>query len=520
MVLTFDKFYIIFVYNMKTDLTSEDLDKWGVYKIINLQNGDFYIGSTIESFKKRIFNKHVSSYFKWINKIDNYRSECPILYNAFKKYNIDNFKVEILFSFARKKDSHTNKKIATYLEKKFINKLNPTYNICKNPEQGGCPNLGRKLTEEWKKNIGKKAKLYKHKNNQEIYNKKINQNKELSSLYKLTNKNNNFEFIGSAKECAEIAGKNIWRWLKKEDVSRKGWKIETIKTQKKKIILFLENENKIFNSFGECDRFLNMYKGFTSTQVVNKKDKILNYKYQIVNKDIVWSHAKVWVNIKDGIEVLVKRSDEQKYLELCEEWCNLTQYTLEHDKYDWIIYSSINDYIAKTIEGKYKFKGDFVSDVELYKNPSKRIIPLALQQYFINGIKPEDFIPNHKDILDFCIRGKANSSTSLFLKYDNGESIDVGGLIRYYLTKNKTAPQLFKIGEGTKDNSIDSNQNAPNELGIQRVRLFNKIVDGPYNIDYEQYIYQTYKIIAKIEKNKKDLNYVDSILNKDQFKLF
>jgi|694.fasta_scaffold05445_16 hypothetical protein len=222
----------------------------------------------------------------------------------------------------------------------------------------------------------------------------------------------------------------------------------------------------------------------------------------------------------DGIEVLVKRSEEQKYLELCEEWCNLTQYTLEHDKYDWIIYSSINDYIAKTIESKYKFKGDFVSDVELYKNPSKRIIPLSLQQYFINGVKPEDFIPNHKDILDFCIRGKANSSTSLFLKYDNGESIDVGSLIRYYLTKNKTAPQLFKIGEGSKDNSIDANQNAPNELGIQRVKLFNKIVDGPYNIDYEQYIYQTYKIIAKIEKNKKDLNYVDSILNKDQFKLF
>jgi DNA polymerase elongation subunit (family B) len=222
----------------------------------------------------------------------------------------------------------------------------------------------------------------------------------------------------------------------------------------------------------------------------------------------------------DGVTTRFHKSKLELKNELVKQWQQLTNFEIETVRFKWFYYLGVNSYIACTDSNKYKFKNDFVSDVELYKNPSKRIIPLALQQYFINGVKPEDFITNHKDILDFCIRGKANSSTSLFLKYDNGESIDVGSLIRYYLTKDKNSPQLFKIGEGSKDNSIDANQNAPNELGIQRVKLFNKIVDGPYNIDYEQYIYQTYKIIAKIEKNKKDLNYVDSILNKDQFKLF
>jgi hypothetical protein len=222
----------------------------------------------------------------------------------------------------------------------------------------------------------------------------------------------------------------------------------------------------------------------------------------------------------DGATFIVDNSKKEKFYEIWKWFEEKTKLLLEETKFNKMIFASVNDYLAITTDNKYKFKGTFVSDVELYKNPSKRIIPLALQQYFINGVKPEDFISNHKDILDFCIRGKANSSTSLFLKYDNGESKDVGSLIRYYLIKDKNAPQLFKIGTGTKDNDIDSNQNAPNELGIQRVKLFNKIVDGPYNIDYEQYIYQTYKIIAKIEKNKKDLNYVDSILNKEQFKLF
>lgn len=222
----------------------------------------------------------------------------------------------------------------------------------------------------------------------------------------------------------------------------------------------------------------------------------------------------------DGVTTRFHNSKLELKNKLVQEWQQITNFEIETVRFKWFYYLGVNSYIACTENDKYKFKNDFVSDVELYKNPSKRIIPLALQQYFINGVRPEDFIPNHKDILDFCIRGKANFSTSLFLKYDNGELIDVGSLIRYYLTKESKAPQLFKIGIGTKDNDIDSNQNAPNELGIQRVKLFNKIVDKPYNIDYEQYIYQTYKIIAKIEKNKKDLNFVDSILNKDQFKLF
>ena len=222
----------------------------------------------------------------------------------------------------------------------------------------------------------------------------------------------------------------------------------------------------------------------------------------------------------DGATFIVDNTKKEKFYEIWKWFEEKTKLLLEETKFNKMIFASVNDYLAITTDNKYKFKGDFVSDVELYKNPSKRIIPLALQQYFINRVKPEDFITNHKDILDFCIRGKANSSTSLFLKYDNGETNNVGSLIRYYLTKDKNAPHLFKIGSGTKDNEINANQNAPNELGVQRVKLFNKIVKGPYDIDYNQYIYQTYRIIAKIEKNKKDSNFVDSILNKEQFKLF
>jgi hypothetical protein len=222
----------------------------------------------------------------------------------------------------------------------------------------------------------------------------------------------------------------------------------------------------------------------------------------------------------DGVTTRFHKSKLELKNELVKQWQQLTNFEIETVRFKWFYYLGVNSYIACTDSNKYKFKNDFVSDVELYKNPSKRIIPLALQQYFINGVRPEEFIPNHKDILDFCIRAKSNKSTNLYLVYSNGIQEKTSSVLRYYLTTKDNAPELFKIGTGTKDNDINANQNAPNELGIQRIRTFNKIEEFDYQIDYQQYIYQTYRIIAKIEKNKKDLNYVDSILKKDQLSLF
>lgn len=261
---------------MKIEVNQEVLKKWGVYKITNIINGKIYIGSTIESFYKRL-SKHISCYMLWEKGLSN-RCDCPILYNAFKKYGIDNFTFEILIYFNRKKDSGTSKKVASFLEERYINKINPEYNICKLPTLSGCPNLGRKLPKEWKDKIGEKSKLYKHSNNQNIYLRKKQQNKDLSSIYTVNKSGKTFK--GSAKECALFLGIPLASFF---GVSKKKkYNIIKIKSQMKKIKIFDKENEKIFNSFGECDRFFNMWRGFTSTQVVNKKDKILGFKYELL----------------------------------------------------------------------------------------------------------------------------------------------------------------------------------------------------------------------------------------------
>ena len=70
----------------------------------------------------------------------------------------------------------------------------------------------------------------------------------------------------------------------KNNRTYKGWTIYQKTTQKKQIkVFFSNNDVKIFNSFSECDRALDMWRGYTSTMVTRKinllKDK---YRYEII----------------------------------------------------------------------------------------------------------------------------------------------------------------------------------------------------------------------------------------------
>ena len=85
---------------------------------------------------------------------------------------------------------------------------------------------------------------------------------------------------------------------------------------------------------------------------------------------------------------------------------------------------------------KLKLKVILFLIFELWKNKSNRAIALALQEYFIKGTKPEDFINNHKNIFDYCIMA-SRASGQLYLemqKVNNGE---------YILNHLKTCQILF-----------------------------------------------------------------------------
>ena len=142
------------IYFQYDDITKNKFKSVGIYKITNIKNGHFYIGSSDRNFRER-FKEHCRYYEQY--KEGNKRNMHPKLWAAYDKYGINNFKVEILEIL----DGKTSKEILIR-EEYYIQTLNPYYNICQFPSYGGKPNLGRKLTEEWKQHIGEKSKLYHH----------------------------------------------------------------------------------------------------------------------------------------------------------------------------------------------------------------------------------------------------------------------------------------------------------------------------------------------------------------------
>lgn len=259
-----------------SEISEEILCGIGIYKIINTVTGDFYIGSTERQFLER-FKEHCRYYEMY--KENTHRNEHPPLWDAYDKYGIESFKVEILEVLNDKSHYEILER-----EEYYIQTLNPVYNVCKFPTVSGKPNLGRKLSEEWKQKIGEKSKLYKH--SEETLKKVTENNKKGAVKLKFYNETEELYFnswVEAAKHF-NIKSHSAMHVALKKNKPYKGYIIEKLSEQKKKIKIFIENDILIFNSFNECDKHFNMWRGYTSelTHKINKPKFLDKYEYEII----------------------------------------------------------------------------------------------------------------------------------------------------------------------------------------------------------------------------------------------
>jgi hypothetical protein len=204
----------------------------------------------------------------------------------------------------------------------------------------------------------------------------------------------------------------------------------------------------------------------------------------------------------DGISVLVKRSEIDKFNKIKEEWINKTVNTInfetEEVDYKKLVFSSVNHYIAEKFDGEAKFKGDFIIDSALYMNKSNKIVRIALKEYYLNNIPVEETIKNHKNIYDFCIRQKSTKDFHYEGLSKNGKTI-YKKLIRYYVSN--TGEKILKI----KNPECTTNAAAVSqvEAGDYLMTVCNylpkttKVEDC--NINYQYYIDKAYRIINKVK---------------------
>lgn len=258
--------------------TKSQLKSKGVYILTNLINGNTYVGSTLRDFRER-FKEHCGTYNLFLQ--NGGRMVHPVLWAAFNKYGLDGFKAEILEEMNNSSDQEILDK-----EEYYIKLLKPVYNVAQELSKGGSPNKDKKLSEEWKSKIAEKSKLYKH--DIETLAIVTKNNKENACKLKFTNDTETLEF-NSWVEAATYFGLKPhtsfgMREALKNGTKYRGYKVEKLSKQSKTIKLYWENnEVKTFNSFNECDRFLNMWRGYTSTQYTRGKILLKDkYKFEVL----------------------------------------------------------------------------------------------------------------------------------------------------------------------------------------------------------------------------------------------
>ena len=196
----------------------------------------------------------------------------------------------------------------------------------------------------------------------------------------------------------------------------------------------------------------------------------------------------------DGVTIRVLREDYQKCIDSTEQLMLETGMSYEANEYTKMVVMDVNNYISQYTDEKCKYKGLFEIDKELHKDPSMRIIPIALSNYFIKGISVSDTILNHKNIYDFCLRLKTNKGwEAQYHYYDDGVKVKtLSKNTRYYISKHGGA--LYK-------KNIDDGRMSGVNVG-EVVIVFNKYIEkemSEYDINYQFYIKECLKIINQIE---------------------
>jgi len=204
----------------------------------------------------------------------------------------------------------------------------------------------------------------------------------------------------------------------------------------------------------------------------------------------------------DGITIRIPRNKLEEIRKANEQLTKETGLVIEEAFYSKMCIRDVNNYLAvyedSTKENEHiKLKGDLEVDKEYHKDPSMRIVPLALKNYFVYGIPVEQTIKDNRDIFNFCMRLKTNSSSTPFFRHLVDREVVNDRLdrtTRYYIAKGKNSGILLKEFKDGKITGVN--------VGYSAI-LFNKAfyLDNweDYNIDYDFYITEANKIKSVID---------------------
>jgi hypothetical protein len=212
----------------------------------------------------------------------------------------------------------------------------------------------------------------------------------------------------------------------------------------------------------------------------------------------------------DGVVAKIRRDQEGLYSEICKGWEADTNFSLEYTDYKLYIRRDVNNYISiKDSDGEnleVKLKGAFDNDINLFKGYKSPIVPKAVLEFLVNGVPITDTIRNCDSIYEFCRSQKVGSDfESVLLDIVNRKVISIK------LQKNNRFFASTKGGTFQKVKKSDGS--VTRLLAGKRVQVVNDINETvpieSYDIDYDFYIDEAWKLIDGIIPRKQQLSIFD-----------
>lgn len=188
----------------------------------------------------------------------------------------------------------------------------------------------------------------------------------------------------------------------------------------------------------------------------------------------------------DGVVFLVHQNDWAQFDKLVKEWEQRTRLTMEYDYTNYLAQRDVNNYIAVFSNGKIERKGGAVKEPNTLDNDLP-IVSDAVVEYFINNVKPEDYINQETSLMRFM---KTYKLSGKYQGAIHNEVVLTDKVYRVFASRSRKDGILYKFKDGKNPEKFAG---CPDHAKIVNGDIRGETV--PTWLDRQWYINEAYKRI-------------------------
>lgn len=226
-------------------------------------------------------------------------------------------------------------------------------------------------------------------------------------------------------------------------------------------------------------------------------------------------NCKLYQINTDGILYKCKKDNYANITKIMKEWEELTKLTLETEEFTEFYQLAINDYFGVTPDylksNKFKDikkKGFFLTETELGRGLSPKIIPEAIINYFVHNIPVEDTIKSCRDIRKFLQSEKTGKQWTVEYNEQIQQRTN-----RFYVSNSGYYLWKWKIEESgrkeyhnmLKGYGVKLHNRFYSDEDLQWKYSQGETFQSIYDINYQYYITQCIKVIEQLKPKQLNL---------------